>query len=460
MKPSYRFIVALAIVCAFVAACAAPTPIPPTTAPPSPAAPQPTTASQAATAPAANLANLKGKVTVWYDSGAAWNPAITKWNEEFKKIAPNVEVEWNTQDPAQISSKLVAAFSAGSGPDIVMSSQDRMTTAENQLQAWADLSPFVQKDKEFADTIAALPKEQVDSYKNGTKLWGLPAYVQRAALFVRKSWLDAAGGKLPTDWQEMTDLAKKMTKSGQFGYCMFGAPGVTNSAGIQYGYLAAAAGIQYPVIDPNGKPTFNTPEAVQVAKWMYNWQHVDKITPPATPTFTHVEFYAAVQAGSCGMGRVGAWNVGSWESSQLGKDYTVITLPPMTKTQKGPNFQVTWSGGVVMQAKPKDTDATFAYFKYLTSKQGQTVFFPVTTSWARTDLDFATLMGANERLLYFATPQKYVTEMAYNPNWLPILDILSKRLNGMLADSKSNPEQIMTTAYDEAMAKYKELGGK
>jgi len=451
MKRTYVVLsLAMVLVMVLTACGATPTPtrVPPT-ATPRPAA-TPTPAVKA-------LADIKGKVTVWYDSGAAWNPAITKLNEEFKKKAPGIEVEWVTQEAAQLSAKIVAAFSAGAGPDIALGSQSRLTTAEEQFQAWADLAPYMDKDPEFAATVKALPEVQVNGYKKGSKLWGLPEVVQTVGLFVRKSWLDAAGGKLPTDWEEMTALAKKFTKEGQFGYCIFGAPGVTNSAGVQFLYTGAAAGILYPIMSPDGKPTFNTPQSVEIAKWLYRWQHTDKVTSPATPTWTHVEFYNAVQAGQCGIGRVGAWNVGAWKTSKIGEDFVVIPYPPMTKDQKEPNYQVSWSNGIVMNAKPKDPDAVFAFFKYLMSKEAQTIFFPVRTSWARTDLDFKTLMGTNERLLYFSTPQKYAPELAYHPNWLPYLDILSKHLNAMLADSKADPEKTMKAAYEEAFAKCKEL---
>jgi len=475
MKTRFQLIVALVLVSLLLAACSpAATPVPPpapTTAAPAPtsvpaptvAAPAPTVAAPVPTTAASQakpLDQIKGKVTIWFDSGATWNPAITQLNDAFKKMAPNVEVEWVPQDTNQMSAKIVAAFSTGSGPDIAMGSQYRLTTAEDQFQAWADLTPLMQQDKDFAATVAALPDVQVATYKRGNKLWGLPEVVQSVGLFVRKSWLDSAGGQLPTDWQSMTDLAKKFTKADQFGYCIFGAPGVTNSSGIQFEYSGAAAGIKYPIIDPDGKPTFNTPQAIQVAKWLYQWQHVDKVTSPATPTFTHVEFYNAVQAGTCGIGRVGAWNVGPWSSTKIGSDFVVIPYPPMTKDQKDPAYQVSWSNGIVMNAKPQNPDAVTAYFKFLMSKQAQTIFFPVRTSWARTDLDFATLFGTNERLLYFAKPQQYTAEMAYHPNYLPILDILAKHLNTMLADSKSDPEKELTAAYNEAMAKYKELGGK
>ncbi len=182
-----------------------------------------TAAAPAPAVAAKPLSEIDGKVVVWYET--ALEKGIPLLATEFKKLAPKIQVEWALQDPNQLQAKLVAAISAQVGPDIVLASQKRLTTAEVQFQAWADLAPYQKSDKEFADMVAALPPVHVQSYLAGGKQWGLPGVVQEAAMFVRKSWMEEVGGKLPTDWQEMTDLSRKLTKPTRFGMCIFGAPG-------------------------------------------------------------------------------------------------------------------------------------------------------------------------------------------------------------------------------------------
>jgi multiple sugar transport system substrate-binding protein len=399
----------------------------------------------------------KGKVVIWYDSGAAWNSFIADFNKDVAAKYPDIAVEWVTQDTAQLSAKLVAAFAAKQGPDIAMGSQYRLVAAEQQFKAWADLSGKLASDPELKETVAALPKVHVDSYMSGTKLWGLPQVVQAVGLFVRKSWMDEVKAKAPEDWSELEALAGKFTKKDQFGYCIFGAPGVTNSSGIQFQYSGAAAGMFYPIVDADGKPSFNTPVGREVARALHRWQHEKKITPPATPTFTHKEFYEVVQAGKCGIGRVGAWNVGPWSKTAIGEDYVVIPYPPLKKGQKG--YQVSWSNAITMNATSKAEDATYAVFKALMSKQGQTNFYQKLTSAARTDLDWANL-AKNPQLQYFTKPQEYALELAALDTFLPTLDILSRHLNGMLADARVDPVKALEAADKEAQAKYSEIRKK
>lgn len=419
------------------------------------------TAAPAAAQPAA--ATVKGHVTIWYDSGAAWNDFIAAFGKEMATRYPGIAIEWVTQDTNQLSAKLVSAFATKQGPDIAMGSQYRLVAAEQQFKAWEDLAPRLASDPELKETVAALPKVNIDTYYLGQKLWGLPQVVQTTGLFVRKSWLDKLGAKVPADWEELTNLAVRFTKedpdgngkADTFGYCIFGAPGVTNSAGVQFQYLLGAAGTGYPITTADGKPNFNTPEGQKVVKYMAKWMHEVKVLPPDTPTFTHKEFYNVTQAGKCGMGRIGAWNIGSWAKSDIGTDYVVIPMPPMEKGMKA--YQANWSNAIVMNASSKDKDATYIVLKALESKWGQTMFYKMLTSAARTDLDWDTL-ATTPQLKYFTKLQPdYTVELSYIDTWLPTVDILSKHLNAVLADPKLDPVKELAAADAEAQAKFKEI---
>lgn len=412
-----------------------------------------------------SAAGPKGKVVIWYDSGAAWNPFIAEFNKDLAARYPDLTVEWVTQDTHQLSAKLVAAFAAKQGPDVAMGSQYRLVPVEQQFKAWADLSGRLASDPELKEIVGALPKVHVDAYQSGKKLWGLPQVVQSVGLFVRKSWLDRLKAKPPEDWDELTALAERFTKddpdgNGQrdtFGYCIFGAPGVTNSSGTQFLYTGAAAGMLHPIVDPDGKPSFNTDAGREVAKALHRWHHEKKVTSPATPTFTHKEFYDVAQAGKCGIGRVGAWNVGPWSKTPIGEDYVVVPYPSMKKGQKG--HQVSWSNAIAMNGASKSEEAAYVVFKALLGRPAQTIFYQKLTSSARTDLDWGQL-ATKPQLAYFTKPQSYALELTSIDTWLPTLDILSRHLNAMLADAKVDPVKALAEAEKEAVAKFQEIRKK
>ena len=89
-----------------------------------------------------------------------------------------------------------------------------------------------------------------------------------------------------------------------------------------------------------------------------------------------------------------------------------------------------------------------------------TKFYTRLTSAARTDLDWPAL-ATKPALLYFTEQQpQYSIEMAWIDTWLPVMDILAGKINGMLADPSIDPVQALADADKEAQAKYTEIRGK
>jgi ABC-type glycerol-3-phosphate transport system substrate-binding protein len=164
-----------------------------------------------------------------------------------------------------------------------------------------------------------------------------------------------------------------------------------------------------------------------------------------------------VQAGKCGIGRVGAWNVGPWAKTAMAEDYAVIPYPPLRKGQKG--LQVSWSNAIALAHSPRSEEAAYAVFKALLAKPGQTLFYRSLTSAARTDLDWGAL-ATKPQLAYFTRPQAFALEMTWIDSWLPTLDILSRHLNALLADARVDPVKALADAERESLAKLDEIRKK
>ena len=189
------------------------------------------------------------KIVVWYETDLA--TSIEEINTLFAQEFPQITVEWARQDPNQVTAKLALAMTGGVGPDLVIASQKRISPAEFELGAWANLNDYTD-DVEFEKILDVLPTTHVDGYRDGDRLYGLPMFVRHVGLFIRESWMMEAGASIPEDWEELTQLAKAFTIPGErVGYGIFGAPGTTSTAGFTFMYSAPAAGIEYPIIDAN-----------------------------------------------------------------------------------------------------------------------------------------------------------------------------------------------------------------
>ena len=154
------------------------------------------------------------------------------------------------------------------------------------------------------------------------------------------------------------------------------------------------------------------------------------------------------------MGRVGEWNISSWDKNLKG-DFMVISFPTQKKGQT--SYQYSWSDGSVMSSQTRNNEAAFAVFKFLESKEAQTIFYQDNTSAARTDLDWATLLGGDARKMWFHQPRPTITSMTRIPSYLPVLDVLATHLNAMLTDPNADPAKVLSDADKEAVVKANEV---
>ena len=411
-------------------------------------------------------AGPKGKVVIWYDSGAAWSPFITDFNKQLAAQYPDITVEWVTQDAAQLSAKLVAAFAAKQGPDIALGSQYRLVAVEQQFKAWADLSARRLADAELKETVGALPKAHVDSYYSGRKLWGLPQVVQSVGLFVRKSWAEKVKAKVPEDWDELTALAERFTREIRTATgrrtpsatASSARPGVTNSCRHPVPVLGSGGRDAAPDRGRRGEAVVQHRRRARGRASPAPLAARGQVTSPATPTFTHKEFYEVVQAGKCGIGRVGAWNVGPWAKTAMGEDFVVIPYPPAKKGQRAlPGLLVERDRHERgLEGRGRDLRGLQGAAR---RRAGRRLFYEKLTSAARTDLDWGRLATQPAARLLHAAPD--LRAGAHLPRHLaPVLDILSRHLNGMLADAKVDPVKALADADREAQAKVAEIRKK
>ena len=182
-------------------------------------------------------------------------------------------------------------------------------------------------DPELKEIVGALPKAHVDAYYSGqASCGGCRRSSSRSASSCGRSWADKVKAKPPEDWDELTALAERFTRedpdgNGQAGHLrLLHLRGAGGHEQLRHPVPVQRSGRRDAAPDrgiPTGKPSFNTDAGREVARALHRWQHEKKVTPPATPMFTHKEFYEVVQAGKCGIGRVGAWNVGPWAKSAV-----------------------------------------------------------------------------------------------------------------------------------------------
>lgn len=252
---------------------ATPTPAPQAAAPTK--APAPTAATQAA--PAA-----KGQVTLrfllrHYSSyGHVWDRVI----EAHEKNNPNVKVEKIINPGTDCGeTKLLTMVGGGDVPDLYWTCEYWVAFIKKGL--FKKLNPFMMSDKAFS--VEEYEPVWIDMYKQPDGgIYGLPWDAFTFMLFYNKDMFDKEkvpypDPEKPMTWEELLELAKRMTKWDGPRPQQLGA----NITGWSMWWVwLSQIGIPLFNQDMSGI-NYDTPEAHKTLDWFAEWQHKHKVHPSA-----------------------------------------------------------------------------------------------------------------------------------------------------------------------------------
>ena len=208
-----------------------------------------------------------GRLTYWASNQG------TSLEHDAQVLAPElerftaqtgIEVELEVVPWDSLLDRILAATTSGEGPDVL----NIGNTWSASLQATGALLPF---DQEAFDRIGGRDRF-VESALGSAGAQGqdpaaVPLYSLAYALYYNTELFEAAGIEAPpTTWDELVDIGRQLTGDGIYGLALEGASIPANS------HHAFVFGQQHGAdfFDADGRPTFDTPEAVNAIK-----QYVD-----------------------------------------------------------------------------------------------------------------------------------------------------------------------------------------
>lgn len=252
-------------------------------------------------------------------------PGQSKWFEDVVAL-------WNKNNDVKIKlryipvgdyiggSQLQTAFSSGKGPDIFLISPGDFLRYYNG-KVLQDLTPYLDKDAVADYKDGVLDTRTVDG-----KIYGLPMEVEPLAMFYdTKAFEDAklSEADLPKTWDDLLDVADKLTTKKRFGVLFDTAPGYYQNF-TWYPFMWMGGG---DAVAPDQKSSrFDSPGTVQALKF---WQ--DSITSKVAPRKAQGngagDPVANVAGGYCAMQQTGVWGVAALAAEKKDFRYGVFTLP-------------------------------------------------------------------------------------------------------------------------------------
>jgi len=339
-----------------------------------------------------SAASSGGHVTLTYWNGFTGpdGPTVTALVNEFNKTHPNITIKMSIMPWDVFYEKLLPAFAAGNGPDIVA-----MDT--QQLPQYATKNVFLPLTSYYSnaanDTSALVAGAIAGSKVNGTN-YGVPANFAPLMLYWNKKLFAAAHiSGPPQDWAQWQADVVKLSHGGsspQYGMALAenntipmwpillweNGGGVTNPAATQ-GMLSDTASINA----------------------VTQWSGLILKKGIAPLNITGAEADTLFQAQKAAMEMNGPWATTGYHSA--GVDFGLAPIPA------GPQKTVTLADVVAMSVNAKDSPAQVSaaetFFTWWNSKPTQ-IDYAVHTGFVPTRTDVtATDLAANPDVAQFAS---------------------------------------------------------
>ena len=187
-----------------------------------------------------------------------WNIAdqeelFKEWITDFKKIRPDVDVEWLDKKGPEFPAYYQTQIIAGTPPDVI-NTQGGLWLEYAAAGGLVDLTPLMAKDQ---DVRARFNADYLGNWTYENKNFMLPFYISKTLLFYNKTMFKEAGLTAPPQsFEQMMEFAAKMSKGDKTGM-------LTLNFDWLYWPMFKMNGVELLTADLK-KAAFNTPKAVQV----------------------------------------------------------------------------------------------------------------------------------------------------------------------------------------------------
>jgi len=240
------------------------------------------------------IAADKIELSFWHAKAGHRGKVWGKMVEEFNKAHPGIQVTATYQGGYTVTlQKITTAIAADATPDvseipnrygIPQFAESGKLIALNQFMSKAEIEDWF------------LGARMRATYKK--KLYAIPNAISTPLLFYNANMFKEVGldpDKPPQTWDELVTYAKKLTRDidGDGKIDKWGLGMHTTLNYFLYAFILQNGG---ELLDEEGNPLFNTPEAAEACRFWSDLVHKHKVMPPLTHNATNKLFIAGTTA--------------------------------------------------------------------------------------------------------------------------------------------------------------------
>lgn len=297
-------------------------------------------------------ADAQKKISVLTWNIPVYKEKIDGWIEEFRKIHPDVQVEWLDKKGTEWATFYQTQVVGGTAPDII-DVQGALWLEYAANGGLVDLTPYLRRDAQVRESYNA---RFLATWVYEGKNYMVPFYISKTLLFMNRTMMKEAGlTRAPQSFDELMDYGRKMTKGEKSGF-------MTLNFDWLYWSLFAMNGVE--LLTPDGKKAaFNTPAAVKTLDTLAK-ATADGVINKISWTGRWVEPNGAFASGTVGLYQAHApaffyvKGAGPWVSADT------LGVAPMPGGYATPN-----SHGLGISKSTKHPDIAWDFVKMVTGER-------------------------------------------------------------------------------------------
>ena len=367
--------------------------------------------SAAAGGSSAPAAALSGTLTVWAMGNEGTK--LTVLADAFTKANPGVKVNVTPVDWGEAVTKLQTAIAGNSTPDVSQMGTDMM----GQFGATGAFEP-VPAD---IDKSAYFESAWNTNVVNGV-VSGVPWYVETRLLYYRTDIATRAGiTAAPASWDDLKTMAKAMQSKGGAKY------GISLGTKNWQEYFPLLWSNGGDVVDASGKPTLNSPQAVE-ALTFYDSFFKDGLTPKSVPE--GFDITPAFVKGDNPMFFSGPWHIGLITTAGGASFKDKWAVAPMPMKVSATSFL--GGSNLVVYKASKNKDAAWAFVKFLSDPKTQALWYTTVTDLPAVQSAWDdTAVKSDPNVALFGTQLKTTKAQPVSATWSELASKINDTLEKM-----------------------------
>jgi multiple sugar transport system substrate-binding protein len=241
---------------------------------------------------------------------------VAEWNASGRR---QIELEYVPALEYMNGIKLAVSFASGQAPDLFLLSPGDFLRYYNG-GALADLTPYISSEAREDFPASVVASRMVDG-----RLFAVPIEVEPMAIVYSIEAFEEAGlddRDVPKTWDELIEIAGKLTSSKRFGVLFETIPGYYQNF-TWYPFMWQGGG---EIQAPDGTSAFESDATIQALRF---WQDVvaKGVAPRQALGRGAADAPANLASGYCAMQNIGVWSVAQMAAAAPDFPYGVFRLP-------------------------------------------------------------------------------------------------------------------------------------